>query len=670
MPKSPVASTHRARLLALALGSLSALIPLSLAARVVDSDAPVRSAKRGVGANALSTADVAAFEPGLSWYYNWGIAPLAEAEHSALSYVPMVWNNDPAFLTALKDYLATHRRPLAVFQNNEPNLRGQSFITPEQSAILLDQVRALATPYGVPVVGPHMALGSSVEDSISAFDPILGQVTTYTFMLPFLDAYIHYAGASKIDGLGVHCYGNRWENWWITEAMATDYNKPIWVTEFDLSGSWSARASLEHMMAVVDRFESNPSIKGYAWFKERLGGDGFNSLLAPESGRLTRLGRAYVDMPVHDADLRYRLPGRLQAERYLTATQFELSPTSDVNGLADMASTAAGASLDYQVLLTKGGRYQAYLRSAGSAGAVRLLLDGVVVGQLNAPGGEWITQNLELSLAAGQHTLSLAVDAAGLRLNWFELQDASSAPSAPLDLAASPGNGLVTLSWQPAPGASGYRILRKGPCCGGGERVLETTALTLTDMGLGNGSQYTYRIAALRAGRAGKASEPVTAIPSSEPKLTVLNTGFEEPYTYSWLASPPDGDWSFGPNTGVAANSYGYTSGNALAPEGRQVCYIQSDGRLSQVLRGLSVGARYEIHLKASQRCGWGGTQGVSVRLDELVIGTIIPPAGDPAYSDYVVAFTASSPVHTLSLSGTNWGDNTALVDDISILRL
>jgi len=326
--------------------------------------------------------------------------------------------------------------------------------------------------------------------------------------------------------------------------------------------------------------------------------------------------------------------------------------------------------MDYQVLLTRGGKYQAYVRSAGSSGMVNILLDGVAAGQLNCPGGDWSTQSVPLSLAGGQHTLTLATDVSGLRLNWVELQDPTMAPKAPLDLTATPGLGLVTLCWQPAPGASGYRILRKPQGCGGGERVFETTALTLTDTGLSNGTPYTYRIAALREGRAGVSSEPVVTVPSSDPKLTVLNSGFEEPYTYSWLSAPPDGEWVFGWNTGVAANSYGYTSGNALAPEGRQVCYIQSDGKISQVLRGLSVGARYEIHLKASQRCGWGGSQGVRVQLDDLVIGNIVPPAGNPEYADYVVGFTASSAVHTLSLSGTNWGDNTALLDEISITRL
>ena len=50
-------------------------------------------------------------------------------------------------------------------------------------------------------------------------------------------------------------------------------------------------------------------------------------------------------MPVHDTNLFYRIPGRLQAERYVTLNQADIAPTTDTDGLADMKSTAAGGSL-------------------------------------------------------------------------------------------------------------------------------------------------------------------------------------------------------------------------------------------------------------------------------------------------------------------------------------
>ena len=50
--------------------------------------------------------------------------------NSGMEFVPMVWTDDPYRLDGLRDYLAAGNRPRQVLVNNEPNLRGQSFITP------------------------------------------------------------------------------------------------------------------------------------------------------------------------------------------------------------------------------------------------------------------------------------------------------------------------------------------------------------------------------------------------------------------------------------------------------------------------------------------------------------------------------------------------------------
>ena len=101
---------------------------------------------------------------------------------------------------------------------------------------------------------------------------------------------------------------------------------------------------LATLIPSVDYCERMPWIEGYAWFMSRITGDPYNSLLADGSGVLTAAGQAYVQMPVHDTNLYYRIPGRLQAERYVTLNQMDIAPTTDTDGLADMKSTAAGGS--------------------------------------------------------------------------------------------------------------------------------------------------------------------------------------------------------------------------------------------------------------------------------------------------------------------------------------
>jgi hypothetical protein len=69
------------------------------------------------------------------------------------------------------------------------------------------------------------------------------------------------------------------------------------VTEFNQNDSADEVAQLEYMKQAVDFLENSPDVAGYAWFMARIKGQPKYSLLADESGRLTRLGETYVNLP-------------------------------------------------------------------------------------------------------------------------------------------------------------------------------------------------------------------------------------------------------------------------------------------------------------------------------------------------------------------------------------
>ncbi len=98
------------------------------------------------------------------------------------------------------------------------------------------------------------------------------------------------------------------------------------------------------------------------------------------SGVLTAAGQAYVQMPVHDTNLFYRIPGRLQAERYVTITNMNIAPTTDVDGLADMISTAADGSVDYNIQVDSPGSYLLNFRVAGAIGQIRVFEGSTLLG--------------------------------------------------------------------------------------------------------------------------------------------------------------------------------------------------------------------------------------------------------------------------------------------------
>ena len=82
------------------------------------------------------------------------------------------------------------------------------------------------------------------------------------------------------------------------------------------------QATIESMGMIKERVEGNPKL----------------SLLG-KSGELTKLGRAYVDMPVHDPLVYYRIPGKLQAESYTAAADPSIRLTSEACWLRRRSSS-------------------------------------------------------------------------------------------------------------------------------------------------------------------------------------------------------------------------------------------------------------------------------------------------------------------------------------------
>ena len=395
------------------------------AVRVVACDAPVQSRKRGVCANHLAAADFRALAPGVSWWYTWFQKPVdTPPTGTSMEFVPMVWGDRQVDLDNLSAYLAAGHRPRAVFAVNEPNLKGQAFISPETTAKVVKRTKAIADRFGIPTVGPHMALGSATDDSVTAYDPIEGKTTTYSFMVPFAKAVFHYAGEGATAGTGLHTYGNGGELRWAVGTMAKEFNRPVWLTEFNFWKAGSDREELEYMVQSVDFLERSPDVAGYAWFKERVDGQPRLGLLGAAPGALTPLGRAYVAMPVHDADLYYRLPGRLAAARYRTMAGAEIHAAPEEG--TEMVAERSGATLDYNLQADATGAYPVRLRVSGPGGRIALTKRGVEIAGVDVPPGDGArTVSLALRLNAGPQTIGMTLGSKGQRVEWIEF-----APSA------------------------------------------------------------------------------------------------------------------------------------------------------------------------------------------------------------------------------------------------
>jgi hypothetical protein len=155
----------------------------------------------------------------------------------------------------------------------------------------------------------------------------------------------------------------------------------------------------------------------------------------------------------------------------------------------------------------------------------------------------------------------------------------------------------------------------------------------------------------------------------------LLDSGFENPSQGTGAAAyqydPAYSAWSYSGTAGVAGNGSAITNGNANAPEGSQVAFIQGNGTISQVVNSL-VSGTYQLSLLAAQRAKNGtSSQTFEVEVDGMVVGTFTPRS--TSYNlDTTNTFTLTVGTHTVTFIGLdpNGGDNTALLDETSIRKV
>ena len=260
---------------------------------------PAPSRKRGICFNKITEEQAKIFSKGVSWCYNWHYKAddFLLKEDSPLEFYPMVWGAHEGQIKGFAELLEGGFKAKYVLAVNEPNLKGQAFITPETCSAWHKKIKELADKHSVRTVGPHMAIGSAEDASVKAFDPIEKKDVTYTYMVPYLDAFHHFLGGTdEIEAVAVHSYGNIHELRWAVDSLHKKYGKPIWVTEF---ACWEAKHGKElekYMAEAVEFMEKSPHVEKYAWFMADMK-DSKLSLLNPETGALTKLGELYISLP-------------------------------------------------------------------------------------------------------------------------------------------------------------------------------------------------------------------------------------------------------------------------------------------------------------------------------------------------------------------------------------
>ncbi len=146
--------------------------------------------------------------------------------------------------------------------------------------------------------------------------------------------------------------------------------------------------------------------------------------------------------------------------------------------------------------------------------------------------------------------------------------------------------------------------------------------------------------------------------------------GFELPaegtgqaaYQYNPTGTP----WTFSGFAGVAGNGSSFTSGGPTAPQGTQAAFIQITGSASQSFTFAA--GTYSVSLDAAQRTDIPQAgQTIEVLIDGVAIATFTPTNSYALYTTPTFNVTAGS--HTVEILGLDphGGDNTALVDAVTV---
>jgi len=160
------------------------------------------------------------------------------------------------------------------------------------------------------------------------------------------------------------------------------------------------------------------------------------------------------------------------------------------------------------------------------------------------------------------------------------------------------------------------------------------------------------------------------------------NLGFEAAFPdpdgngFEYRPSGPGLGWTFTGGAGVSMNNRGFMAGQANAPEGGQIAFLQRDAAvIEQTIAGFEHGKMYSLGWSQKNRVG--GNFNANDLLVELIgpdddVLTLFDALVDTASWEEIVsgAFVAGADAYTLRFSTSNplGGDSSSLIDDVHLI--
>lgn len=246
-----------------------------------------------------------------------------------------------------------------------------------------------------------------------------------------------------------------------------------------------------------------------------------------------------------------------------------------------------------------------------------------------------------------------------------------SAPSAPAGLTATAGNAQVSLGWTASPGAASYEIYRGTTSNGQSATPIVTgfTGTSYTNTGVTNGTTYYYKVKAVNVSGTSAYSNEASATPVAPGggAAAFANASFETPSTGSFVYNPTGATWTFTGNGGIQKNGSAFSGTAAVAPDGVQTAFLQSNGTAGAMLQSVNFGSAgsYTITFKAARR--YNTIQPLQVKVDGTVVGTYTP-SSNTFETITTAAFSVTAGNHAISFTATDaTADKTTFLDMLVI---
>lgn len=242
--------------------------------------------KKGFCMNKDMAQTINAADWGVSWYYNWAMEAFKYTSFQSLQYVPMMWASYETDSVTSKRFPKRGYKYMLTY--NEPDRTDQANISVENAVEGMKAFKDLDITIGSP------ATALCPPWSKEWFQPFMEQLNAQNMDVDFIAVH-HYWNWYQEEGIQAFLD--------LIDETYEMYHKPIWITEFALSGNPGKNeeqlASVEnYMKGIIEGLDERDYVERYAWFSFSPGDyrNAASALLQTYTGEITSLGKLYQEI--------------------------------------------------------------------------------------------------------------------------------------------------------------------------------------------------------------------------------------------------------------------------------------------------------------------------------------------------------------------------------------